>query len=168
MKNIKPSELELKVIELISKEWMLVSAGSAEKFNTMTANWGGIGFLWNKPVAFVFVRPERYTHEFTENNEHFSLTFLPSQYKNVLNLLGTKSGRDTDKIAESGLTPVFTENGTPYFTQGKLIIECKKLFKTPFNPNDFIEKDIIDKWYTVKGGFHDMYIAEIENILIEE
>ena len=82
------------VIKAIGKEWMLVTAGTPDKFNTMTASWGGVGYLWNKAVAFVFIRPERYTHEFVENNERLTLAFLGNENREILNFCGTKSGRD--------------------------------------------------------------------------
>ena len=107
MKKIEVSELTENFFETISKEWMLVCAGDANRYNMMTASWGGIGWLWNKPVAFVFIRPERYTFEFTENNDFMTLSFLgkSSKAREVYNLCGSKSGRDIDKTLESGLTP---------------------------------------------------------------
>lgn len=85
---------------------MLVTAGNAEKFNMMTASWGGLGFLWNRPVAFVFIRPQRYTFDFVERNEGFTLSFFGEEYRKVLQLCGTKSGREIDKVAETKLTPL--------------------------------------------------------------
>ena len=93
------------VFRLIGKEWMLITAGNIQHFNTMTASWGGLGWLWNKPVAFIFVRPERYTYEFIESGGRITLSFLPEAFKPVLNLCGSKSGREIDKIKETGLLP---------------------------------------------------------------
>ena len=97
LKEVKPSDLTDNLIRLIASDWMLVTAGNRNKFNTMTANWGGMGYLWNKNVVFVFVRPERYTYEFMESHEGFTLTFFDDRYRDALNLCGTKSGRDCDK-----------------------------------------------------------------------
>lgn len=103
MKEINVSQLQDNLFDAIGKEWMLVTAGTAEKFNTMTASWGGTGILWGKPVAFLFIRPERYTYEFIEKGETLTLSFLGEENKDIHKVCGSKSGRDTDKIAETGL-----------------------------------------------------------------
>ena len=105
MKAIEPSLVKDNFIEIIGKEWMLVTAGTKEKFNTMTASWGGIGWLWNKPVAFVFIRPERYTYEFVEKNDYLTLSFLGEENKKIHAVCGSKSGRNIDKVKETGLKP---------------------------------------------------------------
>lgn len=111
MKKLEVKDLKENFFEAIGKEWMLVTAGTKEKFNTMTASWGGIGWLWNKPVAFVFVRPERYTYEFIEKSDYLTLSFLGEANKKIHAVCGSKSGRDTDKVKATGLKPVFTEQG---------------------------------------------------------
>ena len=115
MKEIKVNELTDNLFETISKEWMLVTAGTKDKFNTMTANWGGTGFLWNRPVAFIFIRPERYTFDFIEQNDYLTLSFLGEEHKEVHKICGSKSGRDMDKVKATGLSPLFTENGSIIF-----------------------------------------------------
>ncbi len=153
--------------DLIGKQWMLVTAGGIQKFNTMTASWGGIGWLWNKPVAFIFIRPERYTHEFIETNGRLTLSFYDEQYRKALQICGSKSGRNTDKVAEANLTAVETEHGTVSFAEARLILECKKLFKTTMQEGDFIDKELLDRWYGEgKGNLHDVYVVEIENVYI--
>ena len=117
--------------DLIGKEWMLVTAGNKEKFNTMTASWGGIGWLWNRPVAFVFIRPERYTHDFIEREGRLTLSFYKEEYRSILQFCGTKSGRDVDKVKETGLKPVALESGAMTFEQARLTLDCRKLFKSP-------------------------------------
>ena len=97
MQELAIKDLTENFFEAIGKEWMLVTSGSKEKFNTMTASWGGIGFLWNKAVAFIFIRPERYTYEFIEKNDMLTLSFLGSGNRSIYNICGSKSGRDTDK-----------------------------------------------------------------------
>ena len=149
--------------DLIGKQWMLVTAGCEEKFNTMTASWGGIGWLWNKPVAFVFIRPERYTHEFIEANERLTLSFYGEEHRKALQLCGTKSGRATDKVAATGLTPVAPESGSMTFAEARLTLECRKLFKASMHEANFIDKSLLDRWYGDHGGLHDVYVVEILN-----
>ena len=109
MKKVEVKELSENFFEAIGKEWMLVTAGNKEAFNTMTASWGGIGWLWNKPVAFVFVRPERYTYEFIEKGDFLTLSFLGEENKKIHSVCGSKSGREVDKVKETGLKPLFRE-----------------------------------------------------------
>lgn len=154
--------------DLIGKQWMLVTAGNmSEGFNTMTASWGGLGWLWNKPVAFVFIRPERYTHQFIEMSERMTLSFYNEQYRPALQLCGTKSGRDIDKVSAAGLTPVELESGAISFAEARLTLDCKKLFKTSMQEQNFIDKDILSHWYgTAHGNLHDVYVVEIERIYV--
>lgn len=166
--KIAPTELADNAIRLIAEDWMLITAGTTEKFNTMTASWGGVGYLWNKPVVTVFVRPERYTFEFVERENTFSVTFFGSEYKKVLALLGSKSGREMDKMHNSGLTPCFTELGTPAFEEARITFECRKLYATMFTESDFIDSSLVAKWYTETSGLHKMYVAEILNVWVNE
>lgn len=151
-------------IKLISENWMLISSGDRDNFNTMTASWGGVGFLWNKPVAFIFVRSERYTFEFIESNDLLTLSFFSSEYKSALTVLGTKSGRDGDKVAESGLTPEFTELGNPTFKEANIVMECKKLYAEELKDSSFLNSEDLQKWYGAKGGMHKMYVVEILSV----
>lgn len=157
-----PARLKDNLIRLIASDWMLVTAGTKEKFNTMTANWGGMGYLWNKNVVFIFVRPERYTYEFIENSAGFTLTFFDDRYRDALNLCGIKSGRDCDKAAEAGLTPYFTGSGNPAFAEARIIIECRKLYASQLTREAFIDNEPLNSHYRTKGGLHKVYIAEIE------
>lgn len=156
--------------ELIGKEWMLITGGTPDNFNMMTASWGGIGWLWNKPVAFIFVRPERHTYGFIESHEHLTLSFFDKNDPNMrraLNLCGTVSGRDHDKTAETGLTPIATEHGAVSFAQARLVIEGRKLFRTEMQAEEFLDKECLAKWYNDKpgGSLHTLYVVEIENVL---
>ncbi len=165
MRKLDIADLADNFFESFGKEWMLVTAGTPEKFNTMTASWGGIGWLWNKPVAFVFVRPERYTHEFIERNEYLTLDFLGDENKKIHAVCGSKSGRNVDKIAETGLKPQITPDGNVTFEQARLTLECRKMYTNMIKPANFIDKEPIEKWYDeAHGGFHQMYIVEIVNI----
>ena len=169
-KAMKKTELKTLASEnsfdLIGKEWMLVTAGNKEKFNTMTASWGGIGWLWNKPVAFVFIRPERYTHDFIERESRLTLSFYKEDCRGILQFCGTKSGRDVDKVKETGLKHVALESGAMTFSEARLTLDCRKLFKSPMTAADFIDKSILEKWYGPQpgGSLHDVYVVEIEGV----
>lgn len=163
MKIIKPEELTKNPFTMIGKEWMLVTAEKEGVVNTMTASWGGVGIMWGKPVAYVFVRPQRYTKEFMDAADTFSLSVLDEAYRKTLSYLGTVSGRDENKIAKSGLT-VAHEEATPYFAEANTVLVCRKLFAQPYDPAGFIDKSCDEKWYPQKD-YHTMYIAEIEKVL---
>ena len=150
--------------EMIGKEWMLVTAGDESRFNTMTASWGGLGWLWNKPVAFVFIRPERYTHEFIEASTRLTLSFYPEECRKALQLCGTRSGRDTDKVAATGLQPVTLPSGAVTFAQARLSLDCRKLFKASMQEADFLDASLLDRGYGEHGGLHDIYVVEIEDV----
>ena len=154
--------------ELIGKEWMLITAGNKEHCNMMTASWGGIGWLWNKPVAFVFVRPERATYPLIEENEYLTLSFLghSEAMRKVYNFCGSKSGRDYDKAKETGLTAEATENGCVTFSQARLTLECRKLYKDNLKPEGFIDKSLTQWYGGAKGGYHDVYVLEITGALV--
>lgn len=151
--------LEKNVFTLIEKEWMLITAGSRESFNTMTANWGGLGVLWNKNVCFIFVRPTRYTYEFTEQSDYFTLSFFTEEYRNALNYCGRYSGRDVNKIEKCGFTPLEVSKEVISFEQSKLILACRKIYHQDINPMNFYDSGI-DKNYP-KKDYHRMYIGEI-------
>jgi flavin reductase (DIM6/NTAB) family NADH-FMN oxidoreductase RutF len=160
--------LDENVIQMIGHEWMLVAAGNMDDgFNMMTASWGGMGWLWEKPVAFIFVRPQRYTFEFTERETFFTLTFYEAEYRNILAKMGSVSGRDFDKINNSGLTPVITENGSIGFGEARIVVECRKLYSTFLEEDEFHDSSVSDKMYPSKD-FHKMYIGEIINVWIKK
>ena len=154
------------VFKLIGSDWMLVCAGKKVRFNMMTASWGGIGWLWNKPVAFVFVRSERYTHGFVEAEERLSLSFFTEEWRDALKFCGSKSGRDFDKCKETGLSAVELESGAVAFDEARLVLDCRKLFKASMDKANFVDKDILAKWYNDNpgGSLHDVYVAEIESV----
>lgn len=169
MKEINVSQLQDNLFDAIGKEWMLVTAGTAEKFNTMTASWGGTGILWGKPVAFLFIRPERYTYEFIEKGETLTLSFLGEENKDIHKVCGSKSGRDTDKIAETGLQPIVTESGNIIFRQARLTLECRKLYADMIEPDKFMDTSLIGRWYGEgHGNFHKMYVVEIEHVWVNK
>lgn len=169
---MKPTTLERlaaeNVFEAIGKEWMLVTAGTATSPNTMTASWGGLGWIWNKPVAFVFVRPERFTHHLIEENERLTLSFYghDEAMRKMLSFCGSASGRHCDKVKEAGLTPEVLPSGAVTFTQARLTLVGRKLFHTEFLPDNFIDKEVLARWYNDRpgGSLHTMYIVEIEEV----
>ncbi len=149
----------------IGEKWMLITAGNKEKFNTMTASWGMMGILWNKDVATAFVRPQRYTFEFLEKNDYYTLSFFESKYKKQLSYCGRNSGRNVDKIKETGLTPIFDEQA-PYFKEASTVFICKKIYGQFISPEGFIDIDL-DKNYENKD-YHKMYVGEIIKCLEEK
>lgn len=154
------------VFNIVGKEWMLITAGNTNSYNTMTASWGGFAWLWNKPVAIIFVRPERYTHDFIEKNEHVTLSFYEKEYRKALQICGTRSGREIDKAKETGLTPIATEKGNVTFAEARLTVECRKMFKTEMEKSNFLDLEAHDAHYNeIHGGYHTIYICEIEEIL---
>lgn len=162
MKSIKPEELQKNVFSMIGKEWLLVTAEKEGQVNTMTASWGGLGVMWGKNVAFIVLRPQRYTKEFVDAGGTFSLSVLDGEYRKTLNYLGTVSGRNEDKVAKSGLTVEHAE-GTPYFGEANTVLICRKLYVQQYDPACFIDKSCDERWYPEKD-YHTMYIAEIEKV----
>ena len=158
------------VVDLIGRQWMLITAGSPNHLGTMTASWGGVGFLWNKPVAFVFIRPERHTYDFAECNERMTLSFFDEAYRSVLQFCGTKSGRDCDKVAETGLTPTLLQGGGVAFEQARLVIEGRKLYRAEMTAEQFLDQSILAQWYGDHpgGSMHTVYVLEIENVYEQE
>lgn len=162
MKEINARDIKENPVELIDGDWGLLTAGGENGWNTMTVSWGAIGELWNRDVAIVFVRPQRYTKEFIDSNEYFTLCFFDEEYRKTLQLCGTKSGRDIDKAAETGLTPVFSDK-TTYFEQAKLVLICKKIACQDMDPKGFIDKSIENNYKN--GDYHTTYIGEIVKVL---
>jgi flavin reductase (DIM6/NTAB) family NADH-FMN oxidoreductase RutF len=162
-KQIKPEEIGDNTFELIGKDWMLITAGAPGSYNTMTASWGGFGVLWNKNVCWCVIRPQRYTYEFTEKADTFTLSFFDENHRDALNICGSKSGRDIDKAAATGLTPVAGDTpGTTTFAEARLVIECRKLYFQDIDPANFLDP-AIDGNYPQKD-YHRMYIGEIVRV----
>ena len=156
-KEINIENLSFNPFTLIGKEWALLTAGNEESFNTMTVSWGNMGVMWNKNIVTAFVRPQRYTHGFIENDEYFSLSFYPKDKKNDLLFCGRNSGRDVDKTKEANLTPCFDD--AVYFEEAKLVFICKKIYKDTIKPEGFLA-DYIEGNYSLKD-YHDVYMGEI-------
>ena len=165
-KSIDPNQLNENVFSLIGDKWMLITAGTEDGYNTMTASWGGAGVMWGKPAATAYIRPQRYTKEFVDREETFTLSFYGEEYRDTLNLFGKVSGQDRDKIKEAGFTPYFTD-GTVAFEEAEVILVCRKMYADEIRPEKFIDKQAEEKWYPQKD-YHTMYIAEIEKVLVKE
>jgi flavin reductase (DIM6/NTAB) family NADH-FMN oxidoreductase RutF len=166
-----PDGLSDNVFRIIGQEWMLITAGSISHYNTMTASWGGWGILWNRKVCTCVIRPQRYTYEFMENTEVFSLTFFEPQFRAALDFCGTHSGRKVDKAKECGLTPYEIEvagtlSKTVTFSEARLVLACKKLYFHDLDPRHFIDPTIGNAYPS--KDYHRMYIGEIVHCLIRD
>lgn len=162
-KETQQDKISDNIFKLIEKDWMLITAGTKDNFNTMTANWGGLGYLWNKKVCFSFIRPTRYTYEFVERAQVFTLSFFEEKHRDILQFCGAKSGRDVNKIKATGLVPVHSNSGAVYFEQARLVFECKKIYFQDINPRNFIDPKL-EPLYP-KKDYHRMYIGEIVKCL---
>jgi flavin reductase (DIM6/NTAB) family NADH-FMN oxidoreductase RutF len=161
-KLIPFNELSLNINYLWERQWMLLTCGDYKKdhYNTMTVAWGSIGNMWFKPFVQVVVRPTRYTYEFMERYDSFTLSAFNEEKRKVLNFLGTRSGREFNKIKESGLTPVESKKvAAPAFDDADLIFECKKIYWDDLKPDHFLVP-YIEKQYS-KKDYHRIYFGEI-------
>ena len=164
--KIDPKEIQENVFSLIGDRWMLITAGTKEKCNTMTASWGGLGVLWGKPVATVYIRPQRYTMEFVEGSEFFTLAFFREEYRKTLALCGSQSGRDVDKVKACGFTVAEAEGGAPYFAQAELVLVCKKAYWQDMDPAHFLDPEI--ETHYAQRDYHRIFIGEIVEALRKE
>ncbi|MCR5775764.1 MAG: flavin reductase [Lachnospiraceae bacterium] len=155
-------EFTTDIFSQFDKKWALLTAGTEDDFNTMTISWGGLGTIWNKPVATVYVRESRYTHDFMDKNEFFTVSFYPERYKKELGVLGAKSGREMDKMKGSGLTAVKAGNSMS-FKEAEVTLVCRKLFMQRLIKENMPE-DVVKSLYA-DNDFHDMYIGEVTEIL---
>ena len=163
-REIKPEELNFNPFQRIGKQWMLITAGTEEGYNTMTASWGAMGVLWGMETITVYIRQTRYTKEFVDSQEYFTVSLFDG-YKKELGILGSKSGRDGDKIGEAGFTLEMIED-QPAFQQSKCVFICKKLYQDDI-PMDAMPEDVRERWYA-DGNYHTMYIAQIVGCYVNE
>jgi len=163
-KEVDVNSLSVNPFVMLNDEWGLLSAGDSLRFNTMTIAWGSFGVMWHKPVLTVVVRPQRYTYEFVEKLDLFTVSFYPDSYKKALTLLGTKSGRDCDKITESGLTPLFVD-GSVAFEEAHTVFVCKKLHGgQQLDASKFVDLSLDSAMYPDKD-YHYFYIGEVLKVL---
>lgn len=145
------------------RDAQLLAAGDKEESNAMTIGWGAVGTLWQRPALTVYVAEKRYTKEFMDKAEYFTVMSFDVEHSKVLTYMGTKSGRDGDKAQALGLHTAYTANGTPYYTEATMVIECKIMYAAPFDPNGF-KSDIPQNMYRqFPAGIHSMYIGEVVN-----
>ena len=165
--EISPLKIEENAFKLIGTDWMLITAGTPKSFNMMTASWGGLGVLWDRNVSWCFIRPIRHTYGFIERNEFYTFSFFEEKYRSVLDFCGEHSGRNIDKVAKTGITPVEGIHETVYFDEARLVITCKKLYTHALDKNNFIDHGIIQKFYR-GGNLHRMYIGEVITCLLKK
>ncbi|URA09763.1 flavin reductase family protein [Thermospira aquatica] len=165
LKSIEINDLKWDVFEWIGQRWMLVVGGTRDSYNMMTASWGGVGIVWNEPMVFVFVRPSRYTHEFLMKYPRFSLVFLPDSYREILNLCGSRSGRDIDKMRIPGITPVDLKEAVG-FDEAELVIIARTAFRQPLDPSSLLREDVRQAFYST-GDYHDLFMGSIEGVWIQ-
>lgn len=163
-KEISARDIDKNLISAIAEEWMLITAGDQNGYNMMTASWGFAGEMWGNDCVMAVVRPQRYTLEFLNTNDTFTLSFYGNN-KEIHKVCGSKSGRDVDKTAETGLTPVFSD-GTTYFQEARMVIVCKKQYVQPMGEEFFTDREPL-RWYEAKD-YHYMIIGKIEKVLIKE
>lgn len=159
MQKISPYELTQNPFHLFDKQWALITTKVGYKANAMTASWGGVGILWNKPVAFLFVRPQRFTQQMLEQSKLFSVCFLPEEKREALNYCGVKSGRDEDKLAACGLQ-VTTMDGAPVIGESELALTCRKLYCQRMSAESILDSSIVSAHYPGED-YHYLYVAEI-------
>jgi flavin reductase (DIM6/NTAB) family NADH-FMN oxidoreductase RutF len=165
--RIRPTEIPDNVFRLLDKDWMLVTAGKPGDFNTMTASWGHMGILWSLPVAIAYIRPQRYTRGFADRYPEYTLSFFTERYRSVLQFCGSRSGRDCDKVAETGLTVMETERGNVIFEEARLVLECRKIYQDDLKKKNFLIPEVARKNYP-KDDFHRFYMGEIVNVLVRQ
>ncbi len=155
--------LEMNPFTKLAKEWALVTAGDKSKCNTMTVAGGGVGVIWGKNVVYIFIRDTRYTKEFIDNGEFFSLAFLDEKYREALKYCGAHSGREGDKFQAASLTPAF-KLSVPFPDEANLVLLCRKMANVPLPESTFTDKSLKDAWYA-DGDMHTMYVGEIMQVL---
>ncbi len=166
LKEINIKNADFNPVKQFSENWALLTAGSTDSYNTMTVSWGAMGELWGKDVALVFVRPERYTYEFMEKNDCFTLSFFGGEYKKELGFCGSKSGRDYDKAKETGLSPISVDGRSVAFDEAKCVLLLKKIALQDMDKEGFID-DGISEYYNGMG-LHRTYVGEIVKAYIKE
>ncbi len=175
MKEVSVYDLKLNPMAMIGSQWWLVAAGNeVSGYNAMTASWGHLGAIWERsdgkahlglPTAVVYLRPKRYTKEFMNLEDYFTLSVFDDTYRKALAYMGTHSGREEDKIAKAGFNVNFID-GMPYFNQAEMIFICRKLYHAPLKEEGFVDKSLVENNY-VNKDFHEMYVGEIMRVMVK-
>lgn len=166
LKHIDISEFKENPFQIIGNDWMLITAGDQNNCNTMTASYGSLGILFGKPVAQIYVRPERYTYRFLEEQDFFTLSFFTEEYRSSLQYCGRNSGRDQDKIKACGLSLSYNDNGVPYFSEARLTLVCRKIYAQDLQRSLLSDGKLRESVYS-SGGDHRMYVGEIVDIFYQ-
>ena len=169
MKEIKITEVRENLVQLISKDWMLVTAGTIDNYNMMTASWGFMGHMWGHDTAGAVVRQERYTKEFIDRTGRFTLSFFPHEMTKALQVMGQHSGRDMDKMHYAPLRAEELPTGQVTFCGARLVVECEVVYHDPFDPSKFSNPDLLARWYAPgTGGMHERYYGKITRVWVAD
>ena len=153
--------LDLNLTRFWGHQNALLTAGDKTGCNTMTIGWGQNGVIWGIPVCTVYVRPERYTYQFLEEQDHFTLSFLPDSLRKVTGYCGAKSGRDVNKIAECGLTVRYGAGDAPFFDEAELVLVCRKVYVQDLDLSGALGDPIPPFYAPGQGGVHRAYTGQI-------
>ncbi len=164
--EIAPVEIRHNPFQIVGRDWMLITAGTPDSFNTMTASWGTWGHLWERDVAICFVRPQRYTYGFMERSGVYTLSFYEEAWRKALEYCGNHSGREVDKVRETGLIPFETPGGAVAFEEARLVLECRKLYAGDLAESGFVDPALVEENYG-KRDFHRFYVGQIMRVLIK-
>ena len=167
MKKIDPAKLSVEIVTLWDKQWFLLTSGTLDDCNMMTVSWGSIGCMWNKPFAQIVVRPQRYTFEYLEKNDSFTLCAFKENYRQALQHLGSKSGRYGDKLSMTDLTlKKSTKISAPAYNEASLILECRKIYYQDLDPKGFLDNGIQNN-YPI-NDYHRVYYGEILAAFVDD
>ena len=164
--EINPDDFNYSAFKLIAKDWLQITAKADDRVNTMTASWGGVGQMWGKNAAFIFIRPQRFTKTLVDKSDVLTLQVLPESLRKTNSYFGRVTGFDEDKIKASGVT-VLSEGEHVYFDESDVVLFCRKMYAQELNKESFIDKINIDKWYP-QNDYHTMYVVAIEKLLVSE
>ena len=165
--KLERAELETltpEVLKVFGRQPPLLTAGDRSGLNTMTIGWCQLGCLWSQPVCTVFVRPERYTDQFMESHDYFTVSVLPPELKKITAFCGSRSGRDVDKVKECGLTVRYGAGDAPFFDEAEWALVCRKLYVQDMDPAAVLDREIILPYYGEKGGWHRIYVGRVEEV----
>lgn len=163
--SVDPHKIPGNIIKMLELDWMLITAGDSNQFNMMTASWGGLGRLYERPTATCFIYPTRFTYQLMERGDYYTLSFYTEAYREQLQYTGSNSGKNVDKVKATGLTPITTPNGAKAFSEAWLIIECKKMVSQTLTPEALVDDKLKDEW--IGKQLHKMYIGEITNVWVK-
>ena len=166
-RKINIAEYDINPFKAVGKQWMLLTGGNMSDLNTMTASWGQLGVLWNKNVLTCYIRPNRHTFGYIEGGEVFTASFFGEEYRSALSFCGSHSGRDCDKVKETGLTPVEL-GGAPAFEEAELVLVCRKLYSYDLQESGFLTDDGIPGKFFASDPYHRAYISEIVEAYVKE